>query len=80
MIFIGFIPFLALLGFHMWQVHNMNKERNEWMRAFLSKDSYEFSQTEPSVTKEIIKESKQPDPLINVEDLDDDEFEKAILN
>ncbi len=35
---------LSLLGFHLWYVHQTNKERADWMKALMSKTLPEFTQ------------------------------------
>jgi hypothetical protein len=67
---------LASLGFNAWLVYLHKEQESKYIKALLSKDVREF--TEAEVTKKPKKE-ETPDEFINLQDLSDQQWEKAVL-
>jgi len=62
-------------GLFFWYVRHQAKQQKETFRAFLSRDAYEF--TETTLREKPAPEEKPPE-YIPMENLSDDDFNKAI--
>lgn len=70
-----------LLVYIGWSDYNNRKERKELINRIIAKDNQELVNLELADKTKIDNEVKEPkEDLIATEDLNDDEFDKFVLN